>query len=61
MTDLFDLDGPQRGLTRCCVMYDNGRVQVCEDSVIQPDGAPARPVRFDRLAAKCTTIRCGAP
>jgi 8-oxo-dGDP phosphatase len=48
VTDLFDLDGPnpwQRQSGR--VIYDNGRLRVYEDEVIQPDGEPGSYVYLD--------------
>jgi 8-oxo-dGTP pyrophosphatase MutT (NUDIX family) len=41
MSDLLDLDGPNPWkLERSRVIYDNGRLRVREDAVIQPDGVP---------------------
>jgi 8-oxo-dGTP pyrophosphatase MutT (NUDIX family) len=41
MTEALDLDGPNpwRTVTNR-VVYDNGRLRLCEDDVIQPDGEP---------------------
>jgi len=41
MTDLLDLAGANPWQTRSrSVVYDNGRMQLLEDAVVQPDGAP---------------------
>jgi 8-oxo-dGTP pyrophosphatase MutT (NUDIX family) len=41
MTDRLDLDGPNPWRTQSSrVVYDNGLVRLCEDSVVQPDGEP---------------------
>jgi 8-oxo-dGTP pyrophosphatase MutT (NUDIX family) len=41
MTDLLDLEGSNPWQTRSSsVIYDNGRMQLVEDVVVQPDGAP---------------------
>jgi 8-oxo-dGTP pyrophosphatase MutT (NUDIX family) len=41
MTDPFDLDGTNPWQTAASrVVYDNGRLRLREDAVIQPDGAP---------------------
>jgi 8-oxo-dGTP pyrophosphatase MutT (NUDIX family) len=43
MTDPLDLDGPNPWRTRSSrVVYDNGFLQLREDSVVQPDGEPGR-------------------
>jgi len=41
MSDLLDVDGQNPWQTRTSrVVYDNGRLQLREDRVVQPDGAP---------------------
>jgi 8-oxo-dGTP pyrophosphatase MutT (NUDIX family) len=41
MSDVLDLDGPNPWQTQSRhVVYDNGRLRLCEDRVIQPDGEP---------------------
>ena len=41
MSDALDLAGPNPWRTRSSrVVYDNGRLRLCEDQVIQPDGEP---------------------
>src|ERR1700716_2454075 len=41
MTDLLDLDGPNPWQTRSsAVVYDNSRMRLHVDQVIQPDGEP---------------------
>jgi 8-oxo-dGTP pyrophosphatase MutT (NUDIX family) len=41
MSDLLSLEGPNPWRTRSTrVIYDNGRLRLCEDQVIQPDGEP---------------------
>src|SRR4030088_2900154 len=41
MTDALNLDGPNPWQTRSsAVVYDNGRMRLHVDQVIQPDGAP---------------------
>jgi 8-oxo-dGDP phosphatase len=43
MPDLLSLDGPNPWHTRSTTtIYDNGRLRLCEDQVIQPDGEPGR-------------------
>ena len=41
MSDLLDLSGanPWRTQSRS-IVFDNGRVRLCEDQVLQPDGEP---------------------
>jgi 8-oxo-dGTP pyrophosphatase MutT (NUDIX family) len=41
MSDLLDLGGPNPWRTRSSnVIFDNGRLRLLEDAVLQPDGAP---------------------
>src|ERR687895_499549 len=41
MTDVLDLDGPNPWRTQSStVIFDNGRMRLLEDAVLQPDGAP---------------------
>jgi 8-oxo-dGTP pyrophosphatase MutT (NUDIX family) len=41
MTDLLDVSGANPWHTQSSrVVFDNGRLQLCEDQVLQPDGAP---------------------
>jgi len=41
MSDALELDGPNPWSTQSRrVIYDNGRLRLCEDAVIQPDGEP---------------------
>ena len=41
MSDLLDLAGPNPWQTQSSrIIFDNGRVRLCEDQVLQPDGEP---------------------